>query len=1754
MIKRLLPLILSSLLFSNPLDTTQEIVPLDKSFTLDAKSPMFDTNLSYTHVPLLSCQPSLDAVYKVESSTQLKIMPTKDLQSGSTYSCNYKEENFSFKTEALKVLDAHYIQTHKLLRLSFNDHVKKESLRKHLYLTKVDKLSKTKLNYSILESEPKNILLKINESVKEHALVLNIDQALSTPQNSTLTKAFEKQLNNHSVETMLDKKKKAMSIVDKPRMVALPTGEFAIRLFFNDYIEDDAKKSIEVKGIEQIKLSKNYYVNHHLREQENLSDNSYYYTDIISSEFQPNSNYTLTLKKGLQTYQELKKDISYQLKSGDRAKSILFEREKQYLSNIGELGFSSVNVESATLIVERLLDENLRYFMNFNRADISKTSSYSKEILNKKLTLDNPKNVLTKQKFSMKELHKKLPFGVYKISLHYNDTINGKIKEHSKSKVLFLSDLGISLNLAKEQAFVTVLSLSSGKPIAAANIELYGENNELIATAKSNKDGVAIIEKAHLLKATPKGLIVKTVDDKNFLALNHPINSPYPHEILENKVRFKAHIFFQSQILRPASKINALITIKDRDFISANKLPIKLILKELQGKVIHEKVYHCDEFGLIEFQYQLDKLDKTGQYELSAFIGKERIGKELLKVESFMPPKIENSISTNKTIYTVGEPIELNISSSYLFGAPSSELQGSVQLNTNAIDFEHEAFKAYSFSNRNLKENNINSYLDYHEDFLLDKTGKKSLFLPSKIIQNVPSILEALINVTVMDDTQPLSSYKKIKIYPYKHMVGLHLQKSSFEKGQKLEGKAVLIDPLTNKPIKRKLYAVIKRISWHYNSNDGNYNWEKESSIVENFSINANENFSRNIHENGDYIIEIHDHLGGHSSSAEFHVWWWSYSNISPKNDLKSIEITIEDRLYKKGEYLDVNIKSPILEGQLFLTLESDKVELYKRIELQKGVAKVRLPLKVDIKRGLHLHATVIRPSDNSSKLIPFRAMGYTFIKPNREEHKIEVKINAPNESPSKSSLALNITSSKPAKVLVSIVDKGILQLVKQKKPEIFNYFNDPAKRKLGYYDLYERLMSHISEGKLVSFGAGDILAMRAKHLAPDLGKRVKPFMLWSGIVDVDSNETNLSINIPEFNGKASIVAIAINKNNIGVQEKEIRIKDAIMIKPSYPKYALVGDKMEVPIRIFNTTASPKSLQLTTKLSKNLSFSLNEKNITVPANNSKVITAMLHAHELGEGNITLYATDANMSISKELKLPIYSPYSLSTKTFKGIINKTQTFKVPAEYSDAKVFLTLSDNLIGTLRDDLKYLISYPYGCAEQTSSALSSMHYAKAFLEKDSLVSKSQHFIRQGVKKLQNMQNYHGEFYYWSNGEEVNPYASLYAAQTLLELQRDGTEISQSFVKKIIQMLRHVTQADNYYEATYSSFHRIYAAFILAEHQKLEKSTANMLFEQKIYKKHFLATYYMAAILKMQGEEKEADKLYTASDHELSRYALKPYGNRTGNFESNVRDMLLHFIIKTRYFNKEEKDLVTVQKEFSNLYSTQSKAVALKAISSYLGKPQSSKVDVNISINGKNEHYTQASTITLDKLKSPTITLTPNASAMSYNIELIKHLAKAPKNKFTKKELSIVREFIDAQGNKVNLNDLKQGTKIYSKIQIANYAALKQVVVNQKVPACLSIVNNNIKNNKALFKDKNIDLDYKEIRDDRVLHFVNLKKKEKYDNVLKKHISLQNIGVLYTPFIVSTKGICQLPAVITEAMYDTRIYDYAKEERKIMIK
>ena len=149
------------------------------------------------------------------------------------------------------------------------------------------------------------------------------------------------------------------------------------------------------------------------------------------------------------------------------------------------------------------------------------------------------------------------------------------------------------------------------------------------------------------------------------------------------------------------------------------------------------------------------------------------------------------------------------------------------------------------------------------------------------------------------------------------------------------------------------------------------------------------------------------------------------------------------------------------------------------------------------------------------------------------------------------------------------------------------------------------------------------------------------------------------------------------------------------------------------------------------------------------------------------------------------------------------------------------------------------------------------------------------------------------------------------------------------------------------------------------------------------------------------------------------------------------------------------------------------------------------------------------------------------------------------------KRIEIYREFIDARGNIVDLNKLKVGQKIYSKISWrANYY-LYNFVIDEAMPSCFEAVNERLGSAaqaRVEGMQDSVALEHTEYLYDRVLRFP----KSGYFYYDPRD-GENSSGVIYTPINVIMAGSCALPAISIEDMQYERVNNYDLQTLKFKV-
>ncbi len=1750
--------------------------PNAKQLVFNLNENIFGESLvgSYTHEKLLKCSPSIGGSYEFSATNSLTLYPNESLKAGTSYSCTLNKTTYTPNSDdnatfLSKKLSVNIERFEKMISLRFNTKVDPKELKKYLKISRSKNLALSNLAYELTsEKDQHNFLAFVKEDTKLDALQINIDKLLS---NSLLQDITQKLDTNSDAAPYLDPKLNGMLLLNKARAISKDNGSFALRVYLPYYIYNISSITpfVSVKGIQNISINSIENVYSREKRENGLSKSAKYYFDI-NGNFEPNKTYEVTIKAGLKARysHQLRNSKTFNVKTADREEFISFNSNKPYLSSAGAIGITSVNTRQATIVIEHLLDENYRYFTTFKRAKSGLLYQMVTEVARKTFNISSEKNKFTNFKIDIKSFLKNFKQGVYRLTIHYNGS-------SSTSKVVFFSDIGITTKLANDQMFIWTTKLSDGSVIKNASVKIYSRKNELLKQLKTNNNGIAIINNKGFVMKQPTTIVVSSQNEQNFLFLDTVLNKvslPYSERF---STMYKTFIYLQSKLIRPGNDANILMIIKNKNYVAGLDLPIHVIIKDPKNQKVYNKTLKTNKHGAVNIKFFIDNGFKTGKYRIDVKLGGYRIGSSTFSVENFIPQKIKNKIEFKKEYLKAGELLHVTVSSKYLHGAPGANLKAKAKLTAVSKVYTNKKYKNFNFNNELLIKNNTTNYLLKNKSFTLNSEGKSQIIFDSKIFQNPPSMLQAQLALTVFDDGRGVSTYKNIDLYPYTSMVGIKINTPSIEKNQKLKAKTIVIEPQSGKKLSHKLEVVIKKSDWnYYYDSRGYYHWQKKYYEYSRFYIQSGDKIDLTMKASGSYTLEITDHLSGHSSTQDFSVSGWDYTPIDPTADMAKIQVKLNKDKQKigflKGDTLHVDIKSPLLKGTMLLSIETNKVLWYKIIKLKKGNASLKIPLNFNFPNGAYFRTHMVRATDTPSTLIPFRASSATFIKPNKTAHQQKIKINAPKITRSNHEQVISVTTKPNSSVIISVVDEGILQIINQTAPKPFKFFERKSREQIALFDLYDKVMNYKTKGKLLSFGADGSKKLKRsrKHLGAKTGaKRVKPFVYWSSIITADKNgKASIKLPIPEYNGQAQIVAISFDKNSIGSNSQAIIVRDDIIIKPTFSRFVHVGDELKVPVRVFNTTKIVQDIQLSAKTSENISFDFNTSTLSIEPKSSKLIFATLKGKAFGKGVVKITVINQmKETFASSVELPVTSAYALQTKVYKGETTKAIDIKVDKKYftdSKTKFLVNISDSYLSQIKGSVNSLIGYPHGCAEQTSSKVLGMLYIDKFIKGESkeqtelLLEDRKHFIEEGIHKLYGMQTNFGEFSYWRSGGYVNSFASIYASDIVLELKRKGFNIPDDMLNKIFYALKN--QSNGYGSYRYgetSNFARMYAAYLLSKEKQLDISTANVLYDQNIYKGNFVSLYMMAAIL----QEAKLDDALNKVLAEIENFDFDKFSNERSlgrNFYSKNRDLSFALYIHVTNFEKNalsSRLLEAIFEESKNIYSTQDKAFMMRAMSEYYKNQVDNTFSADLKYNNKVSNLTKVF-YKEDFLTDNKISLTPNSGIVNYTFEVSNYIEKDIYHSSLEDQYSTVkinRTFVDEKNHKINPDTLNVGDLFYSKLSLSSTKKLDNLVISNRIPACFEIVNERLQKHQRPNDLRDIlginGIDYTNYLDDKVLTFLGLDSPSNQDKE-------KNRITIFQPMRILAEGKCEFPAVVVEAMYDGRITAYDKEYKELIIK
>jgi uncharacterized protein YfaS (alpha-2-macroglobulin family) len=867
--------------------------------------------------------------------------------------------------------------------------------------------------------------------------------------------------------------------------------------------------------------------------------------------------------------------------------------------------------------------------------------------------------------------------------------------------------------------------------------------------------------------------------------------------------------FFKANVRRPEGA--KLLAVAGAPFVLR-------VLGPTGDELLRESATSSD-FGSLATRFSVPSDAKLGRYQVRV----EEPGKSdpplalaMIQVAEFEVPRFAVDVDAAAVMDAKSKApsIRAMVRGRYLFGAPMDGAQAKWTLKRRAAAFPKGPLsEELSFRKRP-------SWRDEDEGEGSEPSGKpwsragEGKLAPDgtlrveQALQLEPGLgpQEFVIEADVTDSSyRHIAGRAAVVEHPQKRYAGLKLGKGWVDVGESFPVSLGVIDT-EGKPVSgARVSARLTRVEWSYAQRrgaGGALRWEWASRRVEEgrcavTSAHAAVSCSLRAPRSGDYELtaEVDGHVGGATS-------FWAYRDAdestvaaSPSKG-RTLEIVTDKARYRPGDVAKLLVKSPYPAATALLTVQQGALLDRRSVKITGGSAIFDLPLSAV--HAPHVHATVtLLPIGVKGEAVADYRVGAVRIPVALEGSRLELALRSDKGS-YEPGQEVEITveakdDGKPearAEIALAVVDEGVLRLTN------FHAIDPVAVLRPG-----RALSFHLRDSR-----QGLAALFERSHTAGDGGagegsltSTRKDFVetaLWRPDLRTDAaGKAVVKLRLPDNLTQFRMMAVALDDEGKGASsEASFTVKRPVMMVPVVPRFASTGDRFEAAALLHNNTPDPVSATVT----------MNGKRatVTVSGGGKTRVGFPVEASAPGELGLLFSAegSDGRVFDRVEQKLRVVEPGVDEHPSVQGAFVKRQeiALEVPADVRlvpGASLSVQVGQHLWPELGQRLEYLLGYPHGCVEQTTSSTLPLIAARAILPRIGFAKTSDEELKKRIKagldRLATMRTESGGLAYWPGGSEPNLYGTAYAMRAVVL----GTQAGVEAPKGLLDGMREYLQA-----------------------------------------------------------------------------------------------------------------------------------------------------------------------------------------------------------------------------------------------------------------------------------------------------------------------------------------------------------------------
>ncbi|MBM4273200.1 MAG: hypothetical protein FJ134_01885 [Deltaproteobacteria bacterium] len=563
------------------------------------------------------------------------------------------------------------------------------------------------------------------------------------------------------------------------------------------------------------------------------------------------------------------------------------------------------------------------------------------------------------------------------------------------------------------------------------------------------------------------------------------------------------------------------------------------------------------------------------------------------------------------------------------------------------------------------------------------------------------------------------------------------------------------------------------------------------------------------------------------ASATAYQVRGESFAYENKDRAYLALPIYADRPSYEPGQTAKITVRPLLPVSRYLVTLEQAGIIQHRVVAGKPGGQELEIPIRAEYAPNVYISVLGLTPRGE----FPVFAGRYDTEAPNvfwgnlnlsvhREVERLDVKIS-PEVKELKAEpgaavhLDFTVLTSKgqgvEAELAVAVVDEAVLSLTGFKTPTLddLTRFDNP----LGVFTgelralLVHQTPFYLSRVEALTGGGGLSEEMMAK-----LRKRFDPVAYFNPALRTDAQgRAKVSFTLPDNMTTYRVYAVVLDKGSrFASQERPFLATKDFYLEPGIPSFFTQGDSFRFQVAAFNSTPTPGPVKFTAGGDASLVLKAEEPPGLLNAKDSLKLNVTGQAVKSGPALARFGAEFQGRADAVELKLKINSGHVRETAVFSGSLTGPGEIKItlPAHLTRAAAVdpgevtavLTLAGSPFLRMTSAIDYLMTYPYGCVEQTGSGVLALAALRGLIQDGQVpgldLAEVDKYLKNGIDRLLKMQTVSGGFAYWPGNREAHLWGTIYAAAALNLARANGLAVSDDVMEKVASYLTSLMSSE----------------------------------------------------------------------------------------------------------------------------------------------------------------------------------------------------------------------------------------------------------------------------------------------------------------------------------------------------------------------